>query len=102
MLWAPSRPVPKAAEAPLLEDVRFSVVKMRQPELDGYNWLHGPAIAWHNGVLHASFGHNTGSENTATEVANGRNSPDGGRDGNRNSAELAVIPIHQLAGRCKP
>ncbi|NQT12817.1 MAG: exo-alpha-sialidase, partial [Planctomycetes bacterium] len=37
------------------------------------------AVAWHKGELYASFGHNTGSENTATEVANGRKSTDGGK-----------------------
>ena len=78
LLWDPTKPVPSSAEAPLLKDVEFVVVKSREPEVDGYNWLHGAAIVRHKGALYASFGHNKGSENTATEVANGRKSTDGG------------------------
>ena len=78
-LWDPSRPVPRSADAPLLEDVRFHVIKRRRPAVDGYNWLHGVAVCWHEGKLYASFGHNTGSENTATEIAQGRVSADAGK-----------------------
>lgn len=77
-LWA-GGPVPKSSEAPLLAGVEFHVVKRREPSVDGYNWLHGAAIVRHNGALYASFGHNKGSENTATEVANARRSTDGGK-----------------------
>ena len=79
LLWDSSKPVPKSTEAPLLEDVEFVVVKAREPEVDGYNWLHGAAIVRHKGALYVSFGHNKGSENTATEEARGRKSTDGGR-----------------------
>lgn len=79
LLWDSSTPVPKSTEAPLLEDVEFVVVKAREPEVDGYNWLHGAAIVRHKGALYVSFGHNKGSENTATEEARGRKSTDGGR-----------------------
>ncbi len=79
VLWDPEQPLPPAAEIPWLEDVRFSVVKAREPEVDGYNWLHGAAVCWHGGLLYASFGHNRGSENTETEEARGRVSSDGGR-----------------------
>jgi len=78
-LWDPEVPMPKSAEAPLLRGVRFSVIKKREPEADGYNWLHGVALAWHKGVLYASFGHNKGSENTASEEARGMMSSDGGK-----------------------
>ena len=78
-LWDPSKPVPKASEIPLLKGVQFHVVKRRQAEVDGYNWLHGAAVVRHDGVFYASFGHNCGSENTATEVAHGRASSDQGR-----------------------
>jgi len=79
LLWDSSKPVPRAAEATLLEDVEFIVVKAREPEMDGYNWLHGAAIVRHKGALYVSFGHNKGSENTATEEARGRKSTDGGK-----------------------
>ncbi len=78
-LWDSTKRVPSSAEAPLLEGVDFVVVKRREPEVDGYNWLHGAAIVRHKGVLYASFGHNQGSENTASEVANGCKSTDGGK-----------------------
>ncbi len=79
VLWEPDQPLPPAAEIPWLENVRFAVVKAREPEVDGYNWLHGAAVCWHGGLLYASFGHNRGSENTETEEARGRVSSDGGR-----------------------
>ena len=37
------------------------------------------ALAWHRDTLYASFGHNRGGENTATEEARGRASADGGK-----------------------
>jgi len=79
ILWDPDQPVPASADCPLLKGVEFAVIKPREPEVDGYNWLHGVAICWHRNQLYATFGHNTGSENTATEVANGRKSLDGGK-----------------------
>jgi len=79
VLWNPERPVPKAAECPLLEGVEFFVVKPNEPERDGYHWLHGAAVCWHKGRLYTSFGHNKGRENTASEQARGRASNDGGR-----------------------
>jgi hypothetical protein len=59
--------------------VEFSVIKRREPEKDGYNWLHGVAVCWHKGRLYASFGHNRGRENTASEEAHGSVSSDGGK-----------------------
>jgi hypothetical protein len=79
VLWDPGKPVPRAAEAPLLKGVEFHVIQPRDPKRDGYNWLHGVAIVRHGGVLYASFGRNTGNENTASEVAQVRASRDGGR-----------------------
>ena len=79
LLWDPRQPVPKSSACPLLEGVEFVVVKPHEPEVDGYDWLHGAAICWHGGDLYASFGHNTGKENTATETANGCKSSDAGR-----------------------
>ena len=78
-LWDPERPAPTAEEAPLLGDVRFSVIKKREKEADGYNWLHGVAVVWHKGVLYSFYGHNKGGENTPTEESRGNHSFDDGR-----------------------
>ncbi len=78
-LWDAEQPVPTSAACPLLEGVEFVVVKPHVPEVDGYDWLHGVAICWHKDKLYASFGHNEGKENTATEIANGCRSDDGGK-----------------------
>jgi hypothetical protein len=86
VLWK-GRPIPKAADIPELDDVRFSVIKPHEPEKDGGNWLLGVALAWHNEKLYASYGFNTGSENTATEQAHVRISDDDGRTW----GEVAVI-----------
>lgn|GEM_PF-429016 len=77
-LWPADLPVPRTSELAPLKDVEFHVIKERVPQRDGYNWLHGVALAFHDDRLFASFGHNTGSENTASEVANGNFSLDGG------------------------
>ncbi len=71
--------VPASADIPVLHDVTFSVIQPHQPEKDGYRWLHGVALAWHNGRLYASFGHNKGLENTGGEQARGRYSEDAGK-----------------------
>lgn len=78
-LWPVDLPVPKANALAPLQGVEFHVIKERVPEQDGYNWLHGVALAMHGDRLVSSFGHNTGSENTASEVANGNVSLDGGK-----------------------
>lgn len=78
-LWDSSKALPKAADAPLLGGVRFHIIKKREPEVDGYDWLHGVAIVRHKGVLYASWGHNKGLENTMGEVVQGRRSTDDGR-----------------------
>jgi concanavalin A-like lectin/glucanase superfamily protein/BNR repeat protein len=78
-LWDPNRPVPKTSECPFVEGVEFAVIKAREPEVDGYNWLHGLAVCWHSGKFYATFGHNKGHENTATELARGCVSSDGGK-----------------------
>jgi len=78
-LWDNSKLVPKTAEILPLQDVTFHVIKKHEPEKDGYPWLHGVGLAWHKGKLYASFGHNKGAENTASEEARGRVSEDGGQ-----------------------
>jgi hypothetical protein len=63
-----------------LPGTQFYQIKAHEPERDGgYQFLHGVALAWHNGRLYASWGHNRGKENTGTEEARGRVSSDGGK-----------------------
>jgi len=78
-VWLSDQPVPNAAELTELKGVQFHVIKANEPEKDGYNWLHGVALAWHKGKLYATFGHNKGEENTSGEEARGRVSTDGGK-----------------------
>lgn len=78
LLWESGLAVPAANETVPPQDVSFYVVQARAPEMDGYNWLHGVALVWHKGRLYASFGRNSGAENTASEVAQGRASDDCG------------------------
>ncbi|MDP7016858.1 MAG: exo-alpha-sialidase, partial [Pirellulaceae bacterium] len=66
-IWNRSAKLPTTAEAEVLKDVEFHVIKRWQPDVDGYKWLHGVALAWHKGKLYASFGHNKGGENSVTE-----------------------------------
>lgn len=78
VLWNPVEPIPKVSEIPLLKNVVFHVINRHEPAVDGYQWLHGIALAWHKDDLWASFGLNRGCENTAGEEAHGRKSSDGG------------------------
>ncbi|MFI4875926.1 MAG: sialidase family protein, partial [Blastopirellula sp. JB062] len=77
-LWRSDRQVPPAAKLPVLKDVEFRVIKPYEFKQDGYRFLHGVALAWHRDRLYASFGHNRGAENTASEEARYRVSDDGG------------------------
>ncbi len=83
--------MPKSADVPVLDGVEFSVIKPHEPEKDGGNWLLGVGLAWHKGKLYASYGFNTGSENTATEQAHVRAS----RDGGKTWGEVVVVDAGQ-------
>jgi hypothetical protein len=78
LLWQNGK-LPNSDDIPVLEGVEFSVIKPHEHAVDGGNWLLGVGLAWHKGKLYASYGFNTGSENTATEEAHVRVSQDGGR-----------------------
>ncbi len=78
-LWDEAKPLPKAAELPVVEGARFSIIKPYEFDKDGYRFLHGVALCFHRGKLYASFGHNQGGENTDTEEARYCVSEDGGR-----------------------
>lgn len=71
--------LPKAADLPLIDGARFSVIKPYEFEKDGYRFLHGVGLGFHKGKLYASFGHNQGGENTDTEEARFCVSEDQGR-----------------------
>jgi hypothetical protein len=78
-IWKTSEKLPRSAEAQVLAGVEFHVIKRWEPEVDGYKWLHGVALAWHHDKLYASFGHNRGKENTLTEEGRYCVSNDGGK-----------------------
>lgn len=75
-LWDPDIPVPSAHEAPLLSGITFRILKAYEPAVDGYEFLHGASIIRHGDTWYATWGHNKGRENTATEVTRGRRSRD--------------------------
>jgi len=71
--------IPTTDQIPMLQHVRFSVIKRYEFDKDGYRFLHGVALCFHKGKLYASFGHNKGGENTDTEEARFRVSEDDGK-----------------------
>lgn len=77
-LWDASVPLPSSSEVLSLEGVRLSVIKRREPELDGISWLHGVTITPHHGVFYATWGANREAENTPAEVVQCSRSEDGG------------------------
>lgn len=77
-LWDTARTLPKSAELTQVTGARFHVIKKQRPDEDGCNWTLGVGLAWHKGKLYASYGYNTGEENTPTEEAHVRVSSDGG------------------------
>jgi hypothetical protein len=72
-------PLLNAAELPVLEDVAFHVIKNPRPDTDECKWTLGVGLAWHKGLLFASYGFNKGEENTPTEEAHVRISNNGGQ-----------------------
>ena len=82
-LWKSGETLPTAKTLSQIENVTFHVIKKHQPNVDGFHWLHGIALAWHKGELFASFGLNKGKENTDSEEAYSQASSDGGRTWSR-------------------
>ncbi|WP_160168374.1 exo-alpha-sialidase [Novipirellula maiorica] len=78
-LWDETSTLPTAAELPQITGVRFGVIKPYEFSKDGYRFLHGVALGFHQGRLYASFGHNQGGENTDTEQARVCHSDDDGQ-----------------------
>ncbi|MGE4489810.1 MAG: exo-alpha-sialidase, partial [Kiritimatiellales bacterium] len=71
-------PIPKMEELKPINDVTFHAIKAYEPDVDGFEFLHGVDLIWHNEKLYASFGNNQGSENSQGEMARYRVSEDGG------------------------
>lgn len=69
ILWTGQHPVPNAADVEPVSGVEFHIIKRWEPDVDGYRWLHGLALLFDGDRLYASFGHNKGKENTASEEA---------------------------------
>lgn len=70
--------VPRMADIPELENVRFHVVKPYDFDRDGYRYQHVPALEWHGGRLHAAWTANQDAENTPGQAVLHRFSEDGG------------------------
>lgn len=81
-LWDESHKLGGAKELPLVAGAQFHVIKKQPPDTDGCRWTLGVGLVWHKGKLYASYGFNTGAENTATEEAHVRVSDDGGKSWN--------------------
>jgi hypothetical protein len=78
-LWDASQILPAAEALPQVEGATFHVLKARRPDNDGCRWTLGVGLEWHKGKLYASYGFNTGEENTPSEEAHVRVSEDGGK-----------------------
>jgi hypothetical protein len=76
-IWDDELP-PAEVDLPFVPGARFVTIKKREPEKDGFKWLHGVAVAPHQGTLFATWGENKGAENTVTEINRGSRSSDGG------------------------
>lgn len=68
-LWDERQTLLSAEDIPELDGVDFHVIKKWDQNKDGYTFLHGVNLGWHQGKLYASIGHNKGAENTVTEEA---------------------------------
>ncbi len=79
VIWNPAVPLEKTADLPVLENVRFNVIKPYEFKKGGYRFLHGVGLGFFKGKLYASFGHNKGGENTDTEEARVCHSADFGK-----------------------
>ncbi len=77
-LWDSSLRIPSATEIHRLEGARYSVIKKREPEVDGFSWLHGVTLTPYQGMLYATWGANHDAENTPAEVVQCSRSGDGG------------------------
>lgn len=76
-LWT-GPPVPSDVEQiPYVSGVRHQTIHRATP--DGYKFLHGAAIIYHQGTLFANWANSPTNENGPHETLQGRRSADGGR-----------------------
>ncbi|MCX6898597.1 MAG: sialidase family protein [Verrucomicrobia bacterium] len=76
-LWDAKVPFPPYEEMRDLDVVTH--VQVERAQRGGYHYLHEPALAWHNGVLHAGWAnHRLFEANEKDELLRGRRSTDGG------------------------
>ena len=76
-LWDATVPFPSYEEMPDLGVVTH--VQVERAQCGDYHYLHEPAIAFHNGVLHAGWANHPRFEaNVKDELLRGRRSTDGG------------------------
>ena len=73
-LWDSDREFPAVRNMPVIEGQRDLILHRGS---DKYRWLHGPAVAWHKGSWHATWGNNPKTENVLGEVLRGVHSDDG-------------------------
>jgi hypothetical protein len=52
-----------------ISDIQYQMIKKREPEIDGYNFVHGVAIILYKNKMFATWGANKGAENTVGEEA---------------------------------
>ena len=88
---------PNTADVRPLSGVTHLTIKDYSPQSDGVNWLHGVALCWHDGRLYASFGTNTGEENTCGECLHIRSSDDGGQTWSASSVVASGSSVHGVS-----
>ena len=96
-MWAERTIVRTADEAEEIPGIRFSRIKQREPEIDGYRWLHGVVIVRDVGELFATWGHNRGEENNATEIAQARRSKTDGESWEQVELVSSGGPSHTVS-----
>ena len=77
-VWKDEVELPTASELRTVKSERITV-KPFEPEVDGYVFLHGVALASFHGRMYCTWAHNRVKENSGEEVVNYATSDDGGK-----------------------
>ena len=88
---------PNTADVRSLSGVTHLTIKRYAPQPDGIKWLHGVALCFHGDRLYASFGVNTGAENTCGECLHIRSSDDGGQTWSASSVVASGSSVHGVS-----
>ena len=88
---------PNTANVRPLSGVTRLTIKGYAPQSDGIKWLHGVALCFHGDRLYASFGINTGAENTCGECLHIRSSDDGGVTWSASSVVASGSSVHGVS-----